>query len=644
MNSNELGINYIFGTQIKESNMRSKLVSIFILTFLGVNALAQGYWQQHVAYSMDIDMNVETNQFIGKQELIYTNNSPDTLHKVYYHLYFNAFQPGSMMDVRSRTISDPDRRVKDRISKLSPDEIGYQKVVSLTQNEKDVEYVIEGTVLTVKLAVPIVPGEQVVFNMEFKAQVPKQIRRSGRDNSEGIEYTMTQWYPKMAEYDKDGWHANEYVGREFYGVWGSFDVHITIDSNYVLAGTGVIQNPEEVGHGYSDTKANTDKLNWHFKADHVHDFGWAADPDYQHDIVKVDDQLQLHFFYQTDTLVGQWKDIQPDVVRMFQITNETFGRYPYSDFSVIQGGDGGMEYPMCTMVLGHGSRHGMVGLITHESIHNWYYGVLGTNEYRYPWMDEGMTTYAEEYAMDKLDSLNGENFLMHSYDSYRALAVKWAEKEEPLATPGDLFDYNRVYSISAYSKGAITQNMLRYIVGDETYYRAILRYFEEWKFKHPTPSDLLRIMELESDMELDWFFEHWVNTLHHIDYDVNVVATEKGAQIQLKNVGNFPMPIDLKVTLKDGKEIWYYIPLRQMRGAKPTDGTTLKPWAWVDPNYTFDMEFTEDEIQSVEIDPNGMLADIHLENNVFPRKELPKEEKPKSKSKGKKKKKKNKKK
>ena len=435
-----------------------------------------------------------------------------------------------MMDVRSRTISDPDRRVKDRISKLTPEEEGFQKIIYLKRNGKDVPFSIEGTVLTAQLDAPIAPGESVTFEMEFLAQVPKQIRRSGRDNVEGIEYTMTQWYPKMAEYDRDGWHANEYVGREFYGVWGKFDVNITIDSNYVIGGTGIIQNPEEVGHGYSNTQSNTARLNWHFIAENVHDFGWAADPDYQHDIIKVDDSLQLHFFYQTDTLAAQWKEIQPDVVRMFNITNKNFGRYPYSDFSIIQGGDGGMEYPMCTMILGHGSKKGKVELITHESIHNWYYGVLGTNEYRYPWMDEGMTTYAEEFAINEMDSLNGEGFLKYAYSSYRYLVTNSSFMEEPMTTPGDFFNYNKAYSISSYYKGAITQNMLRYIVGDEVYYRAILKYFNSWKFKHPTPNDLLRIMEVESDMELDWFFEHWVNTLHHIDYEVNVEEEENGSK------------------------------------------------------------------------------------------------------------------
>src|SRR5690606_2926227 len=192
-----------------------------------------GYWQQHADYTMTIDMNVNNYQYNGEQKLVYTNNSPDVLNKVYYHLYFNAFQPGSEMDVRSRTIADPDSRVGDRISKLQPNEIGYINVTSLKQNGSSVKHKTTGTILEVMLNSPIQPGEKVTFDMVFDAQVPIQIRRSGRNSSEGVALSMTQWYPKLAEYDFEGWHANPYIGREFHGVWGNFDVTLKIDKNYV---------------------------------------------------------------------------------------------------------------------------------------------------------------------------------------------------------------------------------------------------------------------------------------------------------------------------------------------------------------------------------------------------------------------------
>jgi hypothetical protein len=155
-----------------------------------------------------------------------------------------------MMDVRSRLIEDPDRRVGDRILGLKEDEVGYQKIDKLTQDGKKLKYQVEGTILEVELAKPLLPGQATVFEMDFNAQVPLQVRRSGRDNKEGVRYSMTQWYPKMVEYDYQGWNANPYIGREFHGVWGSFDVKIQIDKSYVLGGTGYVQNPEVVQHGY----------------------------------------------------------------------------------------------------------------------------------------------------------------------------------------------------------------------------------------------------------------------------------------------------------------------------------------------------------------------------------------------------------
>ena len=248
-------------------------------------------WQQKVKYAMEINVDVVTNRFTGKQKLEYTNNSPDTLKRVFYHLYWNAFQPNSMMDARSlelgktRVSGDPDwdSRVRDRISKLKENEIGYQKIRSLSMNGVSQKFDVRETILEVTLSKPILPKSKVVFDMDFETQVPMQIRRSGRDAANGVRYSMSQWYPKLCEYDQDGWHPTPYVAREFYGVWGDFEVKITIDKSYIIAGTGYLQNANQIGYGYETqgtkvTRPATDKLTWHFVAPNVHDFMWAADP------------------------------------------------------------------------------------------------------------------------------------------------------------------------------------------------------------------------------------------------------------------------------------------------------------------------------------------------------------------------------
>lgn len=603
--------------------MKLNLV-VLLLVALTFRVSAQSdRWQQRAKYQMEIDFDAVKHQYKGTQKLVYTNNSPDTLQKVFYHLYLNAFQPGSQMDVRSRSISDPDSRVKDRISKLSPSEIGYEKVLSLKQNGKSLKYEVVGTILEVTLNEKILPKTNHTFEMEFEAQVPIQIRRTGRANAEGIDYSMAQWYPKMSEYDYEGWHSNPYIGREFYGIWGDFDVKITMDAAYTIAGTGYLQNPEKIGHGYSTknvTHKPGERLTWHFIAPEVHDFMWAADRDYQHDVVKVDDNLDLHFFYQTDTLANVWKQMEPLAVRSFKFMNEQFGRYPYKQYSVIQGGDGGMEYPMATLITGRLNLHALTSVTVHESIHSWFQGILGTNESKYPWMDEGFTTYAQNIVMGELFPAKGEP-QRNATTSYRTLVKSGAE--EPLTTHADHYNTNKAYSIASYNKGAVFLNQLNYIVGKETFQRGMKRYFNEWKFKHPNPTDLKRIMEKESGLELDWFWEDFVGTTKTIDYSIReAVANGNKTEVVLERIGQMPMPLDVVVSYKDGTQENFYIPLEIMRGEKDekwySKTVLMADWGWAYPEYSFTIDRNLADIQRIVIDPSERMADVDTDNNVWP--------------------------
>nr|HQV05519.1 M1 family metallopeptidase [Chitinophagaceae bacterium] len=341
-----------------------------IMFFLGFSFVCQAQpdrWQQKVNYVMNIDMNVQTNQFTGTQKLEYWNNSPDTLFRVFYHLYFNAFQPGSMMDERSRrqgVVNGPggrpdwDSRVRDRIFHLQPDEIGYQKILSLKMDGRPQQFKMLETILEVDLDKPILPKSKVVFDMNFEAQVPIQIRRSGRDNpSTKVRYSMSQWYPKLCEYDYEGWHPTPYVGREFYGVWGDYDVSIKIDKNYILGGTGYLQNADEIGYGYEKKGEKVHRpagntLTWHFIAPNVHDFVWAADPEFIHESRQVNDHLTLNILYKTTNATAKaWENILDQAEKALPYIEKTFGPYPYKQYSFIHGGDGGMEYPMATLLF-----------------------------------------------------------------------------------------------------------------------------------------------------------------------------------------------------------------------------------------------------------------------------------------------------
>ncbi|MDZ7716313.1 MAG: M1 family metallopeptidase [Balneolaceae bacterium] len=622
---------------------------LFVFAFSLSSASAQGpnYWQQRAEYKMDINVDAENHQFTGTQQLTYYNNSPDTLTRVFYHLYFNAFQPNSMMDVRSRTIEDPDSRVQDRIYHLSEDEIGYHKIDELTQGGKKVNYKVDGTILEVELADPILPGEKTVFNMEFHSQVPLQIRRSGWNNAEGVEFSMSQWYPKLAEYDEKGWHPNPYVGREFYGVWGDFEVNITIDASYVMGATGHLQNPEEIGHGYQkseDFEQPADgKLTWKWKAEKVHDFMWGADPDFKHTTAQVPDGPKLHFFYQQDEvaenadrysqkeLTSNWEKLPEYTVKAFQYMSETFGKYPYDKFSVIQGGDGGMEYPMGTLITGNRSLGSLVGVTVHELIHMWYYGVLATNETLYPWMDEGFTTYASAHTMQQLFQPNAtEDPVLSRYRGY--FGIHNAGKFEALDTHADHYETNSAYGSASYTTGAVFLNQLRYITGTETFYSGMKRFFNTWKFKHPSGQDFLRTMEEESGLILDWYYQYFINTTKTIDYGITTVAGEKGETVvTLERHDLTPMPIDLMVEYTDGSKELFYIPLRIMRGEKKENEyadaawTVAEDWPWVNPTYSLSIAKPASDIKRIEIDPSQRMADINRENNVLNMEEYMKE-------------------
>lgn len=578
---------------------------------------ANGYWQQQVDYTMDIDMDVNNYQYKGIQKLVYTNNSPDDLDRVFYHLYFNAFQPGSQMDVRSLNIADPDRRVGDRISKLKPNEIGYIKVNSLKQDGAAVTYETVGTILEVQLQKPIKAGETVTFDMLFDAQVPVQIRRSGRNSKEDVALSMAQWYPKMAEYDFQGWHTPPYIAREFHGVWGDFDVTLHIDKSYVVGGTGYLQNPQEVGHNYADKNQplnlpEGDKLTWHFKAPNVHDFMWAADPDYNHDMLKMPSGPTLHFFYKK-TLDGEylqnWKKLQPQTAELMAYFSENVGKYPYKQYSVIQGGDGGMEYAMATLITGKRKYGSLFGVTAHEMAHTWFQFLLASNESLHPWMDEGFTSYISNKAENQILNENKENPHAGSYRGYRTIVDRGYE--ESLSTHADRYHTNWAYGTASYSKGNIFLSQLEYVIGSENVAKGLRKYFNEFSFKHPTPNDIKRSMEKVSGIHLDWYLNEWTQTTHTIDYGIKSVDDKT---ITLERIGKMPMPIDVDVEYADGTIESFNIPLRIMRGAKPTNATVLEDWAWAIPTYSFDVAKS---IKSVTIDKSGLMADVKLDNNTY---------------------------
>lgn len=613
-------------------NKKYLLLLSFIFSIL-LSVSAQR-WQQHADYKITVNMDVVKHQYKGTMRLAYTNNSPDTLEKAFWHLYFNAFQPGSMMAVRTQALADADPRMKGRFQKLKPEEQGWIQVKSLKQNGKSTKFETVETILEVDLSEVILPGSTTVFEMEWDAQVPVQIRRSGRDNKEGIDYSMSQWYPKLCEYDEQGWHANPYIAREFYGIWGDFDVKIYIDRQYVVAAGGYLQNPQEVGFGYEAPGAplklpEADKLLWHFVAPNVHDFVWAADRDYTQSSIVADDGTIMRFFWQKGKGYDeQWEKLPGIMNRARTLMNKISGPYPYREYCFIQGGDGGMEYPLATLITGNRPLNSLVGVSVHEQLHSWYQMILGSNESLHGWMDEGFTSYVEDLVMNELAReglLPGkkveENPFAGTLSAYTALATSGVE--EPLTTHADYFHTNYAYGVGSYVKGAVFLLQLDYIVGKQAFDRGLLRYYHTWKFKHPNPNDVIRCFEKESGLELDWYKEGWVHTTNTIDYGIKSVESEgrKNTKVVIERIGRMAMPLDIMVTYTDGSKELFYAPLESMRGEKPaedkTERTLLPDHRWVDPTYEFEIPERMRKVAKVEIDPSQRMADIDLENNVW---------------------------
>jgi hypothetical protein len=627
--------------------MKYKIAILFMLCAFVHNVNAQAdRWQQHIIYNIKAGLDVNTNILKGSEEIVYDNNSPDTLKKVYFHLYWNAFQPNSSMDIRSRELGktmltsrrgdqvpDWDGRVKDRIQKLNPSEIGYQKVSSITINGKAQTLIEHETILEVQLTQLLLPKGSIRMNVQFEAQVPQQVRRSGRDNAEGVRYSMSQWYPKMVEYDYQGWNTNPYIAREFYGVWGNYDVTLQLDQSYTVAATGVLQNPS--------VAANAQGIKtWNFKGNNIHDFVWAADNHYKHLTKEVRNGLTLHVYYKekdakTDSA---WANVLWAAEKMIPYMEKKFGPYPYPQYSFIQGGDGGMEYAMATLLKGPG-----LGTVFHEWMHSWYQHILGTNESLFPWMDEGFTSFGEAAVSAQYNQLYAAQspFISEKekaqivagnekaktqlplvqYSNYMGyLSLAKSGLEEPMSTHSDHYNTNYAYSSAAYSKGATFLGFLGYVVGDSVRDQILLNYYNTWKFKHPNANDFTRIAEKTSGIQLEWLKEYWVNSTKTIDFGLNdIQANANSATISIQRIGKMPAPLEVLVTYKDGTSELHYIPLDLMLANKVAEGKGTRivhpECKWVQPTYTFETTKPLSALKSIEIDPSYRLPDVNRTNN-----------------------------
>lgn len=281
---------------------------------------------------------------------------------------------------------------------------------------------------------------------------------------------------------------------------------------------------------------------------------------------------------------------------------------------------------MATLINGEISFPALVSVTVHEMLHNWYQSVLATNETLYPWMDEGFTCYAQNRVLNEIWELGRDNPHIREFERY--VQARELGYVEPLTTHSDHYTRNGSYGMAAYIQGTLVCAQLEYILGEETFLRGMRTYFNEWKFKHPNPTDFKRVMERTGDMELDWFFQYWTQLNRTLDYSVNAIkASGDTATVYLENKGTMPIPLDIEIEFTDGSVEEHYIPIQIMWGERSLrDNEIAHPaWPWTFPNYLFRVPLGGKEIARVTIDPRVFTVDEDRSNNVFPR-EIPAEE------------------
>lgn len=493
------------------------------------------YWQQQVNYDIDVALNDKNHTLKGFLNLEYTNNSPDQLDFIWFHLWPNAYKNENTAFAK-QLFRDPEgkKRWKDIKDKGYIDSLAFKVNGVAAKTEADPENI---DIVKLLLPNPLKPGEKVKITTPFFVKLATYNSRSGH---EAQSYMVCQWYPKPAVYDRKGWHPIPYLDQgEFYSEFGSFKVNITLPSSYIVGSTGLLQNEAElkqyklIGAENLSTRASKNKIAYQpikketktltYVADSVHDFAWFADKDFviRYDTLQVDDKTVDIFTYHHPDGNKNWINSTKYVKSAVQHYSSWLGDYAYPVVQAVEGPkndmSGGMEYPMITLITSPGADEEMLdGVITHEVGHNWFYGMLASNERTHAWMDEGLNTYfqfryeAEKYKANSVfgSSLPAE-LKQKNTDDFQAIvynAMTQIPMEEEIDIPAGDFKNKDEYGVVTYVKTALWMYALELEIGKDKLQKGMQSYFDQWKFKHPYPEDLKLALEKESGKDLTNYF------------------------------------------------------------------------------------------------------------------------------------------
>jgi hypothetical protein len=635
------------------------LLAVFLLISVSLPAQqrwqtqspTQQYWQQEIAYTIDATIDEKENTITGNQSLIYTNHSPDTLHELYFHLYQNAFQPNSYLDNLHRANHD-----KPSFGKYESQGLGTQ-IKTFTVNGDSVVTSIDNTIMHVFLNAPLLPGKSLTIQTNFITYFDQGSigRRMTFYNSYGFKhYNGVHWYPRVSVYDrKFGWTTDQHLGREFYGDYGTFDVSLTFNSQFIVEATGALQNENEVlpeelksrlaisnfknkpfGSApsipikYTEGETKT----WKYHAENVHDFAFTADPTYR--IGEVEWNGIKCIALVQEPHASKWQNAAEYTAKIIQTFSEDFGMYEYPKMVVADARDG-MEYPMLTLDGGWDPNYRE--LLVHEVAHNWFYGMIGNNEaYRAP-LDEGFTQFLTAWGLSKIDGdtlvtkPSSNKYIARFkrpedvkasqvYYGYLRDAIKHTDPS--LNTHSD--DFNGALGQGGgyghvYYKTATMLFHLQYVLGDELFQNAMRNYVHQWKFAHPYVEDFRNSIIQFTKVDLNWFFDQWWEQPKQLDYAIKKLKYNKKTSdwtITIERKGSMQMPLDFTVTTEDGKTHDFHIPNTFF--VKKTDATVLPKWTgWGKLNKTYHANFkvNNKSITNVEIDKSKRLADTNPMNN-----------------------------
>lgn len=560
--------------------MKKKIV--FCVLFLAIwaqkaRAQERNYFQQKANYTIFVVLNDTLHELLGKEKIEYFNQSSDTLHEIYIHLWANGY--------RDRNTALAKQQISQGNTKLffaKDQDRGYIEDLNFKINGKQVffsYYEKQADIAVINFAEPLLPGESIIIETPFRVKIPGDFSRMGHQDQ---AYQITQWYPKPAVYDREGWHPMSYLDLgEFYAEFGSFDVFITLPENYFVAATGVlVDNPDEqnrIAQRIQETKLN--RLNpsnqipnssnrlktLHFRQDSIHDFAWFADKRFliaQKEVLLPKSGRTIQAFsYFLPEHYEIWNDVPDYIERSLLFYSEKLGDYPYSQCTAVDGvlkAGGGMEYPMITVVNYFDHTKLTERTVMHEVGHNWLYGILAFNERKNPWLDEGINSFYENEYIQKyypndlfltdyrVPKFMAKNNFPEFYSNYFAYLFAQSQLDyQPCGLSSEKYSAIN-YGISVYTTPVMMFRYLKEYFGEKEFDKIIYEFAEKWSFKHPTPSDLKLFFEQKSGKKLDWFFYKLINTTTPIDVRLLSVKPVNGKAgkfiVKTKDVSHLGAP------------------------------------------------------------------------------------------------------